>query len=144
MNRIQSFDQFIAEAKLNTLTLNDSQAKEIWDQLKKLKIGEGDSKNYKEDLIRWESFKNTKGANIAKIRVFSKYTNENLLLISFDIFPTNSYEREEFYKKHGDKSISMFIGYDDKTGKVEDANFKELSKMSNTEMSKYIQSWFNK
>ena len=147
MKNILGFEDFvnesINEAKVNNLVLNDTQAKSIWDQLKKIKIDEGDSNNYKQMLAFWDSFKKEKGAFISKIRVYSKDVTSNLLLISFDIYPIDSKEREDFYKQNGDKSIYLYVRYDVDNDKVTSAAFKEAWRMSNSESNKHTQSWFN-
>lgn len=140
MKHIQTFESFLNEAKLNTLTLTDSDAQKIWDQLVKMNIGSGDTGNA-EMKKNWEIFKKHKGASIAKIQVFTRYTDVNLLLVGFDIFPLNSKDREDYFKIASPQGIYMYIKWDN--GAVTDANFKEAWKMSNSEANKHAQSWFN-
>ena len=140
MKYIKLYEDFANEAKLNTLKLTDDDAQKIWDQLVKMNIGTGDTDNV-EMRKNWEIFKKHKGASISKIQVFTRYTDVNLLLVGFDIFPLNSKDREDYFKIASPQGIYMYIKWDN--GNVTDANFKEAWKMSNSEAKKHDQSWFN-
>lgn len=140
MKHIQLFEEFLNEAKLNTLTLSDEDAKSIWSQLIKANIKEGDTDN-KSMRKDWEILKNHKGASIDKIRVYSRYTDKNLLLISFDIFPLDSKDREDYFNVATQQGVYIYATWND--GQISNPAFKNAWKMSNTESSKHTQSWFN-
>ena len=140
MQHIQTFENFINEAKLNTLTLNDNDVKSIWDQLLKMDIKEGDTDN-KSMRKDWETLKKTKGASIDKIEIFTRSTDSNLILISFDVFPLKSKEREDYFKIAAPQGIYVYANWEN--GKIEGPAFKNAWKMSNGERAKYAQAWFN-
>ncbi len=140
MKNLQSYEEFLNEAKLNTLTLTDADVQTMWNQLVNMSIGAGDTSN-SEMKKNWEIFKNHKGASISKIQVFTRYTDVNLLLVGFDIFPLNSKDREDYFKMASTQGIYMYIKWDN--GNIESANFKEAWKMSNSEAKKHSQIWFN-
>jgi len=140
MKYIKLYEEFVNEAKLNTLSLGDEDVKSIWSQLIKANISEGDTDN-KSMRKDWEILKKHKGASISKIKVFTRYTDTNLLLISFDIFPLNSKDREDYFSVAAQQGVYIYTNWDN--GQITDPAFKNAWKMSNSESSKHAQSWFN-
>jgi len=140
MKHIKLYEEFANEAKLNTLTFSDDDVKIIWKQLLKMNINEGDTDN-KSMRKDWEILKKHKGASISKIQIFTRSTDSNLILISFDVFPLNSKDREDYFNIASHQSVYIYANWDN--GKLTSAAFKNAWKMSNNEMSKYNQAWFN-